>query len=400
MAVIEKLAGIGVFIFLASSLLVGVSFADAPLDGTNPAQWRLVWTTDPATTATISWSTSEPGKTHRVHFKSADGGEQGVVGSHRDGRFLEGAEPELYYHHVKLSDLTPSTKYTIVLESDGQKSASLYFLTAPDGDVPVKLLFGGDSRSSRDSRRQINQMMAELLAEQPDILALAHGGDYIVSGASLPQWSDWMSDHELTTAEDGRLLPIIPARGNHDRGPLFNRVFDFPEDDTNYYAMDLTPAVRLLTLNTEISTAGDQAKWLEEELRTSQAKHRWLLAQYHRPAYPAVKSPSSARQDWVPLFETYGLDVACEADGHNIKRTPPIREEKIDESGVVYIGEGGLGVGQRTPKIDERWYLQAPGKSGKGHHVQLLTLSADEIHYQAILLGREIFDDAVLCRDQ
>ena len=205
-------------------------------------------------------------------------------------------------------------------------------------------------------------MMARMVAEQtaagrPEILALAHGGDFIVNGPDLGQWLVWLDNHELTTGDDGRLLPLIPTRGNHDMGPIFNQVFDFPTDDENYYALSLGSELRLATLNTETSTAGDQREWLASELAANRWNHRWYVCQYHKPAFPAVKVPSGALTNWVPLFEEYQIDLACEADGHVIKRTAPIRDMKIDPAGVVYIGEGGLGVGQRTPKT-HRWYLQ------------------------------------------
>ena len=247
-------------------------------------------------------------------------------------------------------------------------------------------------------RRQDNTMMAELVAAShensnpaDDLLAFAHGGDYIVSGTNLEQWSVWLSDHELTTGKDGRMLPVIPARGNHDKGKIFNEVFGFPDDDLNYYAINIGPEVRFVTLNTETSTAGDQAKWLDGELEHSRPNYRWLLAQYHRPAFPAVKEPSTALQSWVPLFEKYNVDLVCESDGHNIKRTVPIRGGKADESGVVYIGEGGLGVPQRTPKTD-RWFLESPGMADQGHHVFVLTFEEDKLKGKCILLGGKIRD--------
>src|SRR5690606_2705771 len=111
------------------------------------------------------------------------------------------------------------------------------------------IIFGGDSRSGLRPRRQINRMMARMVRETPSILAFAHGGVYIATGTDLGQWSEWMSAHELMVTNDGRLLPIIPTRGNHDRGPIFNEVFDFPEGDANYYGTPLGPKVLLVTLN-------------------------------------------------------------------------------------------------------------------------------------------------------
>ena len=133
------------------------------------------------------------------------------------------------------------------------------------------------------------------------------------------------------------------------------------------------------------------AIWLEEILQSSRPDYRWLIAQYHKPVYPAVKSPGSGQKSWVPLFEKYNLDLACESDGHNIKRTVPIRDGKPADDGVVYIGEGGLGVSQRTPKPG-RWFLQPPGMADQGSHVFLLTFTPDHLLGQCVLLNGEIRD--------
>lgn len=372
--------------------------------GVQPSQWRLVWTEDPSTAALISWSTKDAGGQHKVHFATKGNLDRPQIAvCQRNGRYTDqSGDEQLYYHHARLTELEPGTAYEVQLVSDGKTSPVFYFVTAPADDRSFSFLFGGDSRSDQATRRAVNRQIARMVAageasEDPadEILAFVHGGDYIVSGRSLPQWSRWMSDHQLTTTEKGRLLPIIPARGNHDRGQAFNEVFGFPADDLNYYALDVGPQLRIVTLNTETTTSGDQAKWLADELSKSRSTHRWIIAQYHRPAFPAVKSPSRALQSWVPLFEKFNVDLVCEADGHNIKRTVPVRNGRRDETGVVYIGEGGLGVRQRTPKKD-RWYLQDPGMADRGHHVQLLTFTPKELQYRCVLLGGRVLDRYVL----
>ncbi len=376
---------------------VSLSRADAPLEGTSPAQWRLVWTTDPATSATLCWSTASAGIEHRVLLQEDASEEVTPVTAQRNGRY-SAKSPELFYHHARLTNLQPATKYRVVLESDGQRSSEFSFVTAPSDDVPISFLFGADSRSGHDARREVNAMMARMLEEsyasgRVPISALAHGGDFIVDGRDLDQWSRWMSDHELTVTTSGRLLPIIPTRGNHDHGKLFNEIFAFPPEDKNYYSTDLGPEVRLITLNTETSVAGDQRAWLSAELAASRSAYRWLLVQYHRPAFPAVKQPWLNLSAWVPLFEEHNVDLVCEGDGHNIKRTVPIRDFKIDPTGIVYIGEGGLGVGQRAPKKD-RWYLSSPdANAGEGHHVQLLTFDKQQLSYRVVLLGGKVHDE-------
>jgi hypothetical protein len=394
----------------------------AQIEGLQPVQWRVIWKSDPATNATFSWNTGAKGKLHQAHLlcdgpadaardglategSPVEGAEWRTIECQRNGKYTPSDDPvdqgrTLYYHHARLTGLEPNTRYRVVAESDGNRSSEMFFITAPREDVAVSLLYGGDSRSGHDERKTINRLMARIVAEQsasgrPRIMAFAHGGDYVRNGHVLGQWSRWMTDHELTIGPDGHLLPIIAARGNHDDGALFNEIFDFPVEDKNIYTTNMGPQLELITLSTETTTAGEQSRWLEQELARARPTHRWLLAQYHRPAFPAVKIPSGAIL-WVPLFEKYNLDLACEADGHCIKRTAPIRANKIDPTGVVYIGEGGLGVGQRTPKAD-RWYLKEPhGKVGSAHHVHLLTATDQGLTIRVVLLDNSVFDEATL----
>lgn len=355
------------------------------LEGTRPAQWRVVWTEDPATTATISWSTSLMGRDHRVRYDvrpraGTDADHAFVQATHRDGEYTRNTidrQPGAFYHHARLSGLEPSTTYWFVLESGGERSRELHFTTAPADDRPFALLSGGDSRTGLRARCFVNRTLARL-AEDPAILALSHGGDYVTVGSRWDHWTRWLSHNELTTTDDGRVLPILPTRGNHEGGVLFDEVFDTPGGrGRNYFASRLSPEVTLLTLNSNISVAGDQLTWMEEQLADASQEARWLVASYHSPVYPAVKAPSEAKPFWPPLFDFYGLDVALESDGHCIKRTMPIRGDEPHPGGVTYVGEGGLGVPQRTPRTD-RWYLQGPDAFvANGHHVVRLDFAPD-----------------------
>ena len=105
-----------------------------------------------------------------------------------------------------------------------------------------------------------------------------------------------------------------------------------------------------------------------------------------------MKGPGKAKSFWVPLFEKFNLDLVVESDGHVIKRTVPIRNEKKDPTGIVYVGEGGLGVPQRKPKSD-RWYLQKPGMAGAGHHAMKVAFGKTKMDYEVILLDRKRADE-------
>jgi hypothetical protein len=69
----------------------------------------------------------------------------------------------------------------------------------------------------------------------------------------------------------------------------------------------------------------------------------------------------------------------------------PIRDGRHDPAGVVYIGEGGLGVPQRKPK-ENLWFVKPSGKVGHGHHVQRLTFERDGLTIEVLQPGGKLFD--------
>ena len=386
------------------ALIAGVATygVSEPATGQNtdlePQQLRVIWSTDPSHRALVAWTTRAAGTEHTVHFDVEP--REGVVGNYSYSTPLvtSGAYQDAgpYFHHAWLSELTPDTDVYFVVDTDGQTSKELYFRTAPAGDENVKLLYGGDSRTGVASRQEMNRRIARLGEEDPEILALVHGGDYIDWANTWWQWSSWLDDHELTIGADGRVLPIVPAKGNHEgRGIVYNRVFGEPSGDPerNWFYTRFGQ-IALINLDTAASMAGDQREWLRERLIEGRDA-RWLIVNYHQPAFPAVKSPGGAREHWVSLFEEFDVDLVCESDGHVLKRTVPIRDEQIDFTGVTYVGEGGLGVPQRTP-IEDRWYLQPPGMAVSAHHVQKLEFTAELLRYQAILMDGTIADEVTI----
>lgn len=70
------------------------------------------------------------------------------------------------------------------------------------------------------------------------------GGDYIFDGHSWNEWTEWRTDHELLTQRDGQILPIVPARGNHEAsGLLFDEIWNTPGNaGENYWVTALSPS--------------------------------------------------------------------------------------------------------------------------------------------------------------
>lgn len=366
------------------------------LEGTTPAQWRVIWTGDASTDATISWSTAEEGSKHRVLYGTNHKQLDKSLDCQVNGAYSvnEGESP-VYYHHAHIKGLKPNTYYHFAMESDGVKSRQLYFRTAPASGTGFSFVHGGDSRSGHTDRCRMNLRIAAFARDDRSVIAFAHGGDYINNGKNWKEWRLWLSQHELTTAEDGRVLPIIPTWGNHDSGVLYFEIFNFDKETERWHTTQLGKDVAIVTLDTNSPAGGEQADWLEKQLSTLRPKNKWLIVQYHRPMYPAVKSPAAHAPVFCPLFDKYNVDIALESDGHCMKRTVPIRDGKPDPKGLIYVGEGGLGVGQRKTDPD-RWYFQDGGKTGSAHHVMRIDLADDTLRNRFILMDGSTWDDVTI----
>ena len=160
--------------------------------------------------------------------------------------------------------------------------------------------------------------------------------------------------------------------------------------------MQLSPKAGLVILNTEISLGGDQRDWLSSELKGIREKNRWVVTAYHKPAYPSVRAMqdgASRRDNWVPHFEEHNVDLVLESHDHALKRTLPIRGDQPDlETGITYIGDGGLGVPQRVPDPD-RWWFEGSGFTQSVHHVHVLEFGRDNLHVRAYGMEGDILDD-------
>lgn len=409
-------------IFVLWSLCMQVSLAQNPhiiplKKSTIPLHVYVQFESRPDREAVISWTTTLPGKKHVLYYDTKP--QQGKLNQyayrsdniHSGAYTLRDEEKSMasFYHHAYLNNLKPSTRYYITVESDGKSLGEYYFITAPSDDRTVSLLIGGDSRLGDDrieetnARRKMNAIMSGLLQKNHNIIALAHTADY-TNKAYWSQLYYWLKDHfEKTTTSDKRLLPIFPSRGNHDMDIGFEEMFWWPNRKNNYYyTANLNKNTSLIILNTEISINGDQRTWLENELRTLRPKKRWLGAMYHRPAYPSVRAfedGESRRRAWVPLFEQYKIDLVSSGHDHSMKRTVPILNVAPSPKGIVYIGDGGLGVRPRDVDKD-RWYLKPPGVAKSVHNVHFVEYNSKQINIKAFGIKGETLDNFTIPADR
>lgn len=360
--------------------------------GAEPLNLRVVWTEAPQTQAAVLWDSVGAGKgVLLVREGSETKTHEASVSEYSAYRPKnwppKPGEPPMLTHCylVKLTDLKPSTKYLVTAKVGDASTKQHYFVTAPDKDIDFKIFFAGDSRSRVSVARAVSELIRKAFEADSSYMALLHGGDY-TKDSLTHEYTAWLEAYSLTTTADGRLLPIITVRGNHDRGDGFQKAYGVAKGEGAAFNCMLSPQVSLLI-------PGGQ-EFLETELAKLDAqKVRFRMAAYHKPIYSAVKGPSQTKTIWAPLFEKYNLDLGLEADGHCIKRTVPIRGDKKADDGVVYLGEGGYGAPQKAPNRD-RWYLQEPGFAGMGDHYMSLSFTKNAIEYSTVHLKNGVVDSA------
>tara|TARA_Y100000768_G_scaffold274105_1_gene209900 strand:- start:4969 stop:6129 length:1161 start_codon:yes stop_codon:yes gene_type:complete len=318
---------------------------------------------DPATSFTIGWQYFSKGKfPDEVAYGTKDFAEDFDAYPNKVRFDKRTSYKGIKTAFLKLENLEPDTRYYFVIKNSFGVSRRFYTHTLPDDrSARISIIAGGDSRNNRGPRQAANLLVAKL---KPHFVYF--GGDMTNLDFGF-EWNDWLDDWQLTTTDDGRVTPIVTARGNHERSNrVLKEFFDLP--DSNYYALTIAGGlIRAYVLNTESSIAGDQTTWLENDLKAHQnADYR--LAIYHKPMRPHVEKKKEGTNQytyWAPLFYQYKVDLVVESDAHTSKSTYPIipsTEANNDEGfirddarGTVFVGEGCWGAPLRSADDNKSW---------------------------------------------
>ena len=263
---------------------------------------------------------------------------------------------------ARLTGLSANTSYYFVIRDSQGVSQRMWFKTAPNDNSRLSFIAGGDSRNNRAPRQNANRLVSKLKPH-----AVLFGGD-MTSDDTDSQWRSWFDDWQLTKATDGRMFPIIAARGNHEgSNNSIYHLFDVPSSNVYFGITFGRNLIRTYTLNSEISISGDQTAWLDNDLSSSNGVI-WKMAQYHKPMRPHVSFKSEGNNqynNWAQLFYDKGVRLVVECDAHTVKSTWPIRPSngsdsdegfvRDDANGTVYAGEGCWGAPLRGNDDAKSW---------------------------------------------
>lgn len=390
----------------------------------DPVSIYLTWQADPTRTMTIDWHTLPEDELREsiLQYRILDDSNWWET----TGRTFQFPFSDRLIHRVELRDLEPGTIYEFRFGDDSKKYR---FETMPvDLKEPIRFVVGGDTHADERFRR-MNDVVMEY---EPDFILW--GGDLAYANANpkrVDRWHNWFEGiKETLIYDDGRVIPIIVAIGNHEvflrhrqswtseesdklmkkhnlwqeKPAYFFDLFAFPGNPA-YGVLDFGEYMSLIVLDSDHHTPviggetrsmvgeheyddylaprpGGQTGWLKDIL-SHRVERPHIFPIYHVPSYPAHRSfdnwtETRVRENWVPLFEKYGVRVAFENHDHTYKRTHPIKNGKIADDGIVFIGDGSWGAGPRSGSNFDAWYIK---KAASVNHGVIVTLNGNKQEY-------------------
>jgi hypothetical protein len=355
--------------------------SDATPDGT-PEQVHLTWGDDPSREVTVSWASLAPSRHPRVLL----GGGQQVEVPAVQRTYTDGLNGEtVWTYHARLGQLRPGTTYDYAVTAANSSAADPFaasFTTAPEGRQPFRFTSFGDLATPNAawvlSYGQSAFAVAEVEAQQPLFHLL--NGDLCYANLNpmfQPEvWRDFGNNNQTSAA----YRPWMPCPGNHelefDNGPqglnsyltryllpdngvpgLAGRWYSFrvsnalfvslAADDVIYQdgAAFVSGPASLMPVATTGNppippgssvyvrgySGGAQTRWLERTLARARRDPGidWIIVQMHQDALSSSMTGNGSdlgiRQEWLPLFDRYEVDLVLCGHDHDYERSFPVR---------------------------------------------------------------------------
>jgi acid phosphatase type 7 len=398
------LAGCG----YVGSLLAGPTEAKpafAPHPNFDPTALFLTWQRDPTTTMTIQWigDDEKAGLSRPIWYaKSAAGEWQSHPSTSK--RF---PLTDRWIFRTELTGLEPDTEYRFRV---GLDSAERRFRTMPaKATNTIHFVSGGDSGVGKHAINN-NHVAA---AQAPMFVVL--GGDLAYeNGTSAKTFLEFLKNYSRDLKDDsGRLIPLLACMGNHEAAggfqrmrkdaPFFYAMFDGLYEHSGYAKLDFGDYLSLVFLDTNHTTPieGAQTDWLGATLKERE-ECPTVFCFNHVPAYPSFRpfgfdaleanTSTKIRKHFCPIFERYNVDAVFEHHDHTFKRTHPMLDGRVNDNGIVYLGDGSWGK-IRPPKTpQQRPYLAV---SDESYHLSVHRIEGRERFHIALSDAGRVVDVCV-----
>lgn len=363
-----------------------------------PRHIYLTYSGDPSTSIDVNFHTDGIQENARVYWDVESRAGKRRQYEHQvdaSSTVFEGLRVERTVHTANLTGLQPNTTYYFVAGNrKAGYSEERSFRTVPNDGSPIRFITGGDMGVTKAAIRLMEE------AAKLDPLFGVIGGDIAYANGEFyayRTWDAWLRNWENNMiAPDGRMIPVVAAIGNHETNdiespdpatmaPFFYAYFGQQAGRT-YFDMKFGPNLAILALDSgHVVAHADQTDWLAQTLeKHKDVPYRYTV--YHVPLYPSHRDFEGGysvlgRTHWAPIFDQYKLTGSFENHDHVLKRTHPIRANKVDPAGTVYFGDGSFGRDPRTVDDVRRWY-EVIAKSV--FHFWVVDVESDGVAYQAI----------------
>ena len=346
-----------------------------PQSGAQPVGGlHLQFGEDASTEVVVSWHTTDPVSNPRVMMGTPTSGfgrtVQAETRTYRDAK----SNTEVRVHHARLDNLAPGTDYVYAAVHDGANPELGTVRTAPSGRNPLRFTSFGDQATPTLGRLHNTSYRSDNLGSPAagDITTAIErlgplfnlvNGDLCYANLAhdrIRTWSDWFENN----TRSARYRPWMPAAGNHENelgnGPVgyaaYQTYFALPDSESDAELRGLwysftAGSVRVLSLNNDDVcfqdggnsyihgySAGAQKRWLQTELANARADKRvdWVVVCMHQTAISTADHTNGAdlgiRQEWLPLFDRYQVDLVVCGHEHHYERSHPVRGTQDTET--------------------------------------------------------------------
>lgn len=338
---------------------------------------HLQFGSDASSEAVVSWHTLQPVSQARVLLGTERGYRRSVAASTRTYIDAKSGQ-QVYAHHAHLSGLSAGSDYVFLAAHHGAQPEAGSLRTAPRGRSHGFTFTSFGDQGTPTVGKKYEPPAGVTLPRPPwvnDNLGSPAAGDttagverlrplfHLFNGdlcyANLAQdrvrtwWDFW--DNNTRSA---RHRPWMPSAGNHENevgnGPIgyaaYQTYFEVPEaagqtDVTHGLWYSFTAgAVRVISIaNDDVTyqdggnsyvrgySHGAQRAWLESALRSARQDNRidWIVICMHQVAISTADKFNGAdlgiREEWLPLFDKYGVDLVVCGHEHHYERSHPLR---------------------------------------------------------------------------
>ncbi len=329
-----------------------------------------------ASEMTVSWHTLQEVSRPRVLVGRLDGRLVKVVDAKTVSYTDAKSKQVVYAHHARVDGLRPDHVYLYAALHDGSAPEFGTFRTGPRGRAPFTFTSFGDQGTPTLGKLYkppagttlpkplwINDNLGTPAAGDTTLgverlrpLLHLFNGDLCYANLAEDRVRTWW-DFWTNNSRSARNRPWMPSPGNHENelgnGPIgyqaYQTYFSLPhaEGQTEitrglWYAFTVGSVRFIAIANDDVCyqnggdtyvrgySAGAQKAWLEQELAGARAKAGidWIVVCMHQVAISTADKFNGAdlgiREEWLPLFDAYGVDLVVCGHEHHYERSHPI----------------------------------------------------------------------------